>query len=107
MRVIVYKRLKENINGENRNTDEGFNLFVSSVIPKVTSKNLVANGVHNITNAITLVTLQPSLNDLIEKNQVQPGDKIKYNGKKYEIKTINRQNNGYDNKGSRKYIITL
>ena len=107
MKVKIYKRLKENINGENRYNQTPIFIFASPVTLNTFNRGQVTEGVINITSTLTLSTLQPALHDIIELEKIKPGDKVEFNGKKYSIKNIDKRVNGYDYKGSRKYIITL
>lgn len=99
----IYKLISED--EEERFNEEPIviNCFLYSN-PKM-QQSQVVDGLRTMTKSIALSTKQSRLNDLMA--DVNPGDLIEYEGKKYTIKSIDKLYMNFQNKGKRKYIIQL
>ena len=107
MQALIYKRLEENENGENRYNEEAIKLQVNGVITQNITKQQIIAGVNNVNTNLNLVTLQTNINDIIKLNNIQVGDKVEFKGKRYTIKNITLTIKGFNGLGARRYIISL
>ena len=108
MIAFIYKRLNAfEDDAEERFCVNPIKIFCKETQMKRFDRSTIANGIHNITTQLQLMTLQSSTNDLIEIYDIKVGDKLDWCGKQYFIKAIEKTICGYNGNGKRKYTIVL
>jgi hypothetical protein len=104
--VKVYKLLKEELE-EERYSITPISIWSASNPIITKSNSTLTNGVRSVNYSTSLEIVQSPINDLVEKYQIDIGDKIEVNGKKYTIKNKQMSFMNFNQKGKRKYQFSL